>query len=189
MEVARRDLRGVYCINEPNPHHYVLSMGAVFSIFAGIYYWFNKLTGLNYSEFLSQLHFWIFFIGVNLTFFPMHFLGVAGMPRRIPDYPDAFYIFNKISSWGSYVSGFSVLIFIWVLIDAFTGKQKTDRLMELIILLTLGSIFLWNLRSVLFNLELAKMDYGCIMFGFLFLIIVLSWYITKTGPFAWENEL
>jgi len=111
------------------------------------------------------------------------------MPRRIPDYPDAFYIFNKISSWGSYVSGFSVLIFIWVLIDAFTGKQKTDRLMELIILLTLGSIFLWNLRSVLFNLELAKMDYGCIMFGFLFLIIVLSWYITKTGPFAWENEL
>jgi len=94
MEVARRDLRGVYCINEPNPHHYVLSMGAVFSIFAGIYYWFNKLTGLNYSEFLSQLHFWIFFIGVNLTFFPMHFLRFAGMPRRIPDYSDAFYVFN-----------------------------------------------------------------------------------------------
>lgn len=61
--------------------HYVLSMGAVFSIFAGLYYWFDKLTGLYYSEFLSKLHFWVFFIGVNVTFFPMHFLGVAGMPR------------------------------------------------------------------------------------------------------------
>ena len=104
--------------------HYVLSMGAVFSIFAGLYYWFNKITGLHYSEFLSQLHFWLFFIGVNLTFFPMHYLGVAGMPRRIPDYPDAFYAFNKISTWGSYASGFSVLIFIWVMVDALITKEK-----------------------------------------------------------------
>jgi len=104
--------------------HYVLSMGAVFSIFAGVYYWFNKITGLRYSEFLSQLHFWVFFIGVNLTFFPMHYLGVAGMPRRIPDYPDAFYLFNKISSWGSYVSGFSVIIFFVVLIDALLSKES-----------------------------------------------------------------
>ena len=106
--------------------HYVLSMGAVFSIFAGTYYWFNKLTGLKYSEFLSQLHFWVFFVGVNLTFFPMHYLGVAGMPRRIPDYPDAFYIFNKIASWGSYVSGFSVIIFFFVIIDAlyYTTPKK-----------------------------------------------------------------
>ncbi len=103
--------------------HYVLSMGAVFSIFAGLYYWFNKITGLHYSEFLSQLHFWLFFIGVNLTFFPMHYLGVAGMPRRIPDYPDAFYAFNKISTWGSYASGFSVLIFIWVMVDALITKK------------------------------------------------------------------
>jgi cytochrome c oxidase subunit 1 len=78
--------------------HYVLSMGAVFSIFSGVYFWFNKLTGLKYSEFLGQLHFWVFFIGVNITFFPMHFLGVSGMPRRIPDYPDSFYVFNKIAS-------------------------------------------------------------------------------------------
>jgi cytochrome c oxidase subunit I len=99
-------------------------MGAVFSIFAGTYYWFHKITGLYYSEFLAQLHFWLFFIGVNLTFFLMHYLGVAGMPRRIPDYPDAFYIFNKISSWGSYASGFSVLIFFWVLIDALNSKNK-----------------------------------------------------------------
>nr|QDA21771.1 cytochrome c oxidase subunit 1 [Proschkinia sp. SZCZR1824] len=103
--------------------HYVLSMGAVFSIFAGFYYWFNKITGLRYSEFLSQLHFWVFFIGVNLTFFPMHFLGVAGMPRRIPDYPDAFYVFNKIASWGSYVSGFSVILFFFVLIDSLLSKN------------------------------------------------------------------
>ncbi len=70
--------------------HYVLSMGAVFGIFAGFYYWFNRLTGLNFSVLLGKLHFWTFFIGVNVTFFPMHFLGLAGMPRRIPDFPDAF---------------------------------------------------------------------------------------------------
>eukprot|EP00797_Seminavis_robusta_P035576 Sro884_mit_g215770.1 cox1 (464) ;mRNA; r:13448-18351 len=77
-------------------HFHYLSMGAVFSIFAGIYYWFNKITGVEYSEILAQIHFWVFFLGVNITFFPMHWLGVAGMPRRIPDYPDAFYTFNKI---------------------------------------------------------------------------------------------
>ena len=105
--------------------HYVLSMGAVFSIFAGLYYWFEKLTGVQYSEFLSQLHFWVFFVGVNITFFPMHFLGVAGMPRRIPDYPDAFYVFNKIASWGSYISAFSLLIFALVLVDAFFSEKKS----------------------------------------------------------------
>ena len=71
--------------------HYVLSMGAVFSVFGGLYYWFNTLFGIYYSDYLARLHFWLFFFGVNLTFFPMHFLGVAGMPRRIPDYPDAFF--------------------------------------------------------------------------------------------------
>ena len=104
--------------------HYVLSMGAIFSIFAGFYYWFNKITGLTYSEFLSQCHFWIFFIGVNITFFPMHFLGVAGMPRRIPDYPDAFYIFNKIASWGSYISGLSVVVFFVVLLDSLLSNKN-----------------------------------------------------------------
>jgi cytochrome c oxidase subunit 1 len=99
-------------------------MGAVFSIFGGIYYWFHKITGLRYSEFLAQLHFWVFFIGVNLTFFPMHFLGVAGMPRRVPDFPDAFYLFNKIASWGSYASAFSIIIFICVLIDALFSDKK-----------------------------------------------------------------
>jgi len=106
--------------------HYVLSMGAVFSIFGGFYYWFNKITGLRYSEFLAQLHFWIFFIGVNITFFPMHYLGVAGMPRRIPDYPDAFYVFNKIASWGSYISAFSLIIFFWMFLDALLSDHETN---------------------------------------------------------------
>jgi cytochrome c oxidase subunit 1 len=126
MRVARRVLRGVVFI-APNLHHYVLSMGAVFSLFGGIYYWFEKITGVSYSEFLAQLHFWIFFVGVNLTFFPMHFLGVAGMPRRIPDYPDAFYVFNKIASWGSYISAFSVIVFFLVLVDAFFSKTGNPK--------------------------------------------------------------
>jgi len=114
MEVARRVLRGVIIL--PNPHHYVLSMGAVFSMFGGLYFWFEKITGVPYNEVLGQIHFWVFFVGVNFTFFPMHFLGVAGMPRRVPDYPDAFYAYNKIASWGSYISIFSLVFFfgLWV---------------------------------------------------------------------------
>lgn len=81
--------------------HYVLSMGAVFSIFAGFYYWVEKVTGLAYNENLGRLHFALFFLGVNLTFFPMHFLGLAGMPRRIPDYPNAFSDWNQVSTAGS----------------------------------------------------------------------------------------
>jgi len=70
--------------------HYVLSMGVVFGLFSGFYYWIEILTGLKYSENLGRIHFWLTFVGVNLTFFPMHFLGIAGMPRRIPDYPDIY---------------------------------------------------------------------------------------------------
>ena len=105
--------------------HYVLSMGAVFSIFGGLYYWFEKLTGVTYSEILAQIHFWTFFVGVNLTFFPMHWLGAAGMPRRIPDYPDAFHLFNKIASWGSYVSAASFVFFFFLVFEAFYSSRKS----------------------------------------------------------------
>lgn len=93
--------------------HYVLSMGAVFAVFAGYYYWIEKMTGLRYNEFLAHVHFWSFFIGVNLTFFPMHFLGLAGMPRRIPDYPDAYAYWNGIASFGSLISIVSAAIFFY----------------------------------------------------------------------------
>jgi len=95
--------------------HYVLSMGAVFSVFAGIYYWIGKMTGLQYPDALSKVHFWTMFVGVNLTFFPMHFLGLAGMPRRIPDYPDAFAGWNAVASVGSLISAFSALLFIYII--------------------------------------------------------------------------
>jgi len=106
--------------------HYVLSMGAVFSIFGGLYYWFEKITGVTYSEILAQIHFWTFFVGVNLTFFPMHWLGAAGMPRRIPDYPDAFYLFNKIASWGSYISAASFVFFFILLFEAFYSNRESE---------------------------------------------------------------
>jgi cytochrome c oxidase subunit 1 len=103
--------------------HYVLSLGAVFAIFAAWYYWFPKMTGYMYSEFLANLHFWVMFIGVNLVFFPQHFLGLAGMPRRYIDYPDAYSGWNAVSSYGAYVSGASLIIFFICLIEAFQKKR------------------------------------------------------------------
>ena len=104
--------------------HYVLSMGAVFALFAGYYYWIGKITGLQYPEALGQIHFWLFFTGVNLTFFPMHFLGLAGMPRRIPDYPDAYAGWNAIASYGSYVSVFGALFFLYVVYATLTSDEE-----------------------------------------------------------------
>jgi cytochrome c oxidase subunit 1 len=106
--------------------HYVLSMGAVFAMFAGWYYWIEKMTGLKYSEILGQIHFWMFFIGVNITFFPMHFLGLAAMPRRIPDYPDAYFGWNSVASFGSYVSALSAIFFFVVVYNTLTNNNKTD---------------------------------------------------------------
>ncbi|HWV52621.1 cytochrome c oxidase subunit I [Pseudorhodoplanes sp.] len=104
--------------------HYVLSMGAVFTIFAGWYYWFPKITGYMYNETIGKLHFWVTFIGVNILFFPQHFLGLAGMPRRIADYPDAYSGWNYVSSIGSYISAIGLLIFFYGLIVAFSRKEK-----------------------------------------------------------------
>ncbi len=108
--------------------HYVLSIGAVFSLFAGFYYWIGKMSGRQYPEVLGKIHFWIMFTGVNLTFFPMHFLGLAGMPRRIPDYPDAYAGWNKIASYGSYISAVGVVLFIFIVIKTLTsGKKAGDN--------------------------------------------------------------
>jgi len=102
--------------------HYTMSLGAVFAIFAGWYYWFPKMSGYMYSDTIGKLHFWVAFIGVNMIFFPQHFLGLAGMPRRYVDYPDAFAGWNYVSSVGSYISGFAVLIFFYGVIKAFRDK-------------------------------------------------------------------
>ena len=107
--------------------HYVLSMGAVFGMFAGFYYWIGKITGLQYPETLGQIHFWMTFLGVNITFFPMHFLGLAGMPRRIPDYPDAYAGWNAISSYGSYLSVLAALFFFYVVYKTLTSEERCPR--------------------------------------------------------------
>jgi len=99
--------------------HYVLSMGAVFALFSGLYYWIETITKYKYDEDLGQMHFWSLFIGVNLTFFPMHFLGIAGMPRRIPDYPDAYAGWNFISSLGSIISVGSTIVFFYMIYKLF----------------------------------------------------------------------
>jgi len=103
--------------------HYVLSLGAVFSIFAGWYYWFPKMFGYMYKESLGKIHFWSMFIGVNLVFFPQHFLGLAGMPRRYIDYPDAFGMWNRVSSFGYYITFVSMLVFFYATWEAFRAKR------------------------------------------------------------------
>ena len=104
--------------------HYVLSLGAVFALFGGFYYWIGKMSGRTYPEWMGQLHFWTTFIGVNLTFFPMHFLGLAGMPRRIADYPDAFAGWNHIASIGSYISAASTVWFVFVVFYTLVAGKK-----------------------------------------------------------------
>ncbi|MDX2482552.1 MAG: cytochrome c oxidase subunit I [Pseudodonghicola sp.] len=108
--------------------HYTMSMGAAFSIFAGVYFYFGKMTGRHYSEPLAKLHFWLFFIGVNLTFFPQHFLGRQGMPRRYIDYPEAFAFWNQISSIGALISFSSFLLFFGIVFYAlFKGRRVTEN--------------------------------------------------------------
>ena len=98
--------------------HYVLSLGAVFAIFAGFYYWFEKMFGVKYNEFLGCVHFWIMFVGVNLVFFPQHFLGLQGMPRRYVDYSDGYAYWNYVSSVGYAITAVGVLVFLIMLAEA-----------------------------------------------------------------------
>ncbi len=102
--------------------HYVLSLGAVFAIFAAWYFWFPKITGYMYNETVAHVHFWVTFVGVNLVFFPQHFLGLAGMPRRYIDYPEVYAGWNQVSSYGSYLAAVGVLIFLYGVITAYARK-------------------------------------------------------------------
>ena len=105
--------------------HYVLSLGAVFSIFAGWYYWFPKMSGYMYNETLGKIHFWLTFVGANILFFPQHFLGLQGMPRHYADYPDAFAYWNRISSFGSYITAAGAVLFVLSMLYAyFIRKEK-----------------------------------------------------------------
>ncbi len=106
--------------------HYVLSLGAVFGIFAAFYYWFGKMTGREFPEWAGKLHFWATFIGVNLTFFPQHFLGLAGMPRRYIDYPDAFAGWNAVSSYGSYLSIAATVFFLVMTVYSMKAGRKVE---------------------------------------------------------------
>jgi cytochrome c oxidase subunit 1 len=107
--------------------HYVLSMGAVFALFSGWYFWVPKLLGLNYNLMLSKVQFWVLFIGVNLTFFPQHFLGLQGMPRRISDYPDAFAGWNIISSFGSIISAVAAGLFLFIVYEQLIDGKAANR--------------------------------------------------------------
>jgi cytochrome c oxidase subunit 1 len=106
--------------------HYVLSLGAIFSIFAGFYYWFEKITGLKYNELLGKLHFWMFLIGTNVIFFPQHFLGMQGMPRRYVDYPEGFALWNKVSSIGYVIMAVSMGVFVLLLVEAFVRRRRGE---------------------------------------------------------------
>jgi len=119
---ADRALHDTYYVGAP--FHYVLSLGAVFALFAGWYYWFPKMSGYVIPDWIGKLHFWVAFIGANMLFFPMHFLGLAGMPRRYADYPDAYAGWNMISSIGSYIFAAGLLIFFYGVALAFIRKQR-----------------------------------------------------------------
>jgi heme/copper-type cytochrome/quinol oxidase subunit 1 len=102
-------------------------MGAVFAVFSAFYMWLPKIVGKTYNEFLGKVHFWTLFIGVNVTFFPQHFLGLAGLPRRIPDFPDAFSGWNAVSSFGSIISVVATILFVYIIYDIFANQNTASN--------------------------------------------------------------
>lgn len=166
--------------------HYVLSMGVVFGLFAGFYYWIEYLLGYKYSTHLGRLHFYLTFIGVNLTFFPMHFLGLAGMPRRIPDYPDIYFTWNYFSSIGSIISVVGLFIFFYLMWNMFSVNTIGLQSKNLFYILIKGNsnqkLLLW-LRKIEFfflsNIYLNKKNiiYSIIFFFIKDIFLVLLNYI------------
>jgi heme/copper-type cytochrome/quinol oxidase subunit 1 len=135
-------------------------MGSVFAIFSGFYFWFRKMFGVNYSELLARLHFWLFFLGVNITFFPMHFLGMAGMPRRISVYPDAFWSWNYIATYGACISFISLLLFFFLLFEAFAfsweGHTNSRKAWDLDMMYNFNFKFGANIKKELVYQEFYK---------------------------------
>lgn len=104
--------------------HYVLRMGVVFALFSGFFYWYPLFVGLAMNEYLAKAHFFLTFIGVNLTFIPQHFLGLSGIPRRYRDYPDCYYLYNKVSSIGSYITLMGVILFVVILWESLVSQRR-----------------------------------------------------------------
>jgi len=121
--------------------HYVLSMGAVFAIFGGFYYWIEKIVGLQYNTLLGNIHFTLFFIGVNITFMPLHFLGLSGHPRRIPDQADYYQGWNEIATWGSSISIIATLLFFYIIFDMFVYGKAGRKAPYVIKVLTQMQLF------------------------------------------------
>ena len=155
--------------------HYVLSLGAVFAVFAGFYYWIFKITGNRYIEELGQIHFWITFIGVNLTFFPQHFLGLAGMPRRIPDYPDAYAGWNSVSSLGSMISFVGSLFFFYVVYRIFTFEDEDGLSFDLMEIIR-GQLSNYSIRPVV--QDSFSLSFNRVYFDF------YKFHETKSGYYA-----
>lgn len=176
--------------------HYVLSMGAVFGIFAGFHHWIGLFYGFFYSRFLGRLHFWITFVGVNSTFFPMHFLGIAGMPRRISDYPDIYWSWNFLASVGAYLSFIGLLVFLLLiyymimdylkivnfgnkyLIHIFVDKDIVVNkifVYKNMNLLLLNEIFLGDVSNVFYtNFQLNKIIFNKIINNFIMSILIFK---------------
>jgi len=135
--------------------HYVLSMGVVFGAYSAFYFWSDILFCKKYSENLGRVHFWLTFLGVNMLFFPMHFLGLAGMPRRIPFYPDCYYGWNLVASLGSIISVFGVIVFFLVVIDLIKPLVFFIIIINLLFMSLILKFFFWKkIRIFLFFLNI-----------------------------------
>jgi cytochrome c oxidase subunit 1 len=180
--------------------HYVLSIGAVFAIFAGFYYWVEKILGIAYNELFGQIHFWSFFVGVNLTFFPIHFLGLSGIPRRISDYPDAFAGWNYIASLGSMISVASTLFFCYLLINIFEinfmiSKRNTWRtypahLVSFLAILDIPAVWQINFQVPATSIIDKIVDlHHDIMFFLVVIVVFVSWLLGRIiGVYNIENK-